>query len=79
MLVTDAKTTEPFTAAGGQPGMLARDGTDRTYNRTKRKMPEVLEQWQYFPRSSSSRTQHQAGSICRSGASATSSTKATGS
>ena len=40
---------EPFTAAGGQPGMLARDGTDRTYNRTKSKMSEVLEQWQYFP------------------------------
>ena len=49
MVVTDAKTTEPFTAAGGEPSMLARDGTDRIYNRTKGKMSEVLEQWQYFP------------------------------
>ena len=29
--------------------MLARDGTDRTYNRTKSKISEVLEQRQYFP------------------------------
>jgi hypothetical protein len=49
MVVTDAKTTEPFTAAGGEPSMLARDGTNRIYNRTKSKMSEVLEQWQYFP------------------------------
>ena len=49
MVVTDAKTTEPFTAAGGEPSMLARDGTDRVYNRTKDKMPEVLENWQYSP------------------------------
>ena len=49
MVVTDAKTPEPFTAAGGEPKMLARDGTDRIYNRSKGKMPEVLEKWQYFP------------------------------
>jgi hypothetical protein len=49
MVVTDAKTAEPFTNAGGEPGMLARDGTDRIYNRTKNKMSEVLENWQYFP------------------------------
>ena len=49
MVVTDAKDTESFTAAGGEPGMLARDGGDRIYNRTKSKMTEVLENWQYFP------------------------------
>ena len=49
MVVTDAKDTASFTAAGGEPGMLARDGGDRIYNRTKSKMTDVLENWQYFP------------------------------
>ena len=50
MLATNAKTTEPFSAAGGEPAMLASDGTDRVYNQTKNQMlPAVLEQWQYFP------------------------------
>ena len=45
MVVTDAKDTASFTAAGGEPGMLARDGGDRIYNRTKSKMTDVLENW----------------------------------
>ena len=49
VVVTDAKTAKPFYAAGGEPSMLARDGTPRVYNRTKDKMAEVLENWQYYP------------------------------
>jgi hypothetical protein len=49
VLISNAKTLEHFVAAGGSGGMKCKDGTDRTYLRTKGKMLQVLKSLQFVP------------------------------